>query len=104
MKCFFCSNQDATFHHIFEGTGKRRICEEYHLVIPLCWEHHTGARGYHYLKSRETKEVWRMSIIGVWLNLDYYKTVRAINNRLDRGYLEEHKERLLKIRSSYERD
>lgn len=96
MTCVFGHNH-ATEHHIFPGTGNRKICDDYGVVVPLCCDCHTGRYGYHNLKSKARLERWRVWFCN-YLKLDYELTLLAVNNKSHRGYLEEHKERLLKIR------
>jgi len=41
-ECFFCGRTDETIvpHHCIHGRGFRKLAEEYHLVIPVCFDHH----------------------------------------------------------------
>jgi len=44
--CVICG-RPAQLHHIFFGTANRRKSDRYHLLIPLCMDHHTGERSPH---------------------------------------------------------
>lgn len=34
-ECFVTGSKNVAIHHIFPGTGRRRICEEYGFVVAL---------------------------------------------------------------------
>lgn len=40
-ECYLCRRTDNLHeHHIFEGTGRRRLSEKYGLKVYLCAQHH----------------------------------------------------------------
>ena len=46
--CMVCGvNKYIEYHHVFGGTSKRKISDEYGLIVPLCKLHHTGTNGVH---------------------------------------------------------
>lgn len=48
QKCFICkTNLNLHKHHVFFGTGERKLSEKYNMVCCLCWAHHTGPKGVH---------------------------------------------------------
>lgn len=50
--CFLCgSTNNIEVHHVFFGTGNRKISDKYKLVVPLCAFHHRGGNSVH--QSRE---------------------------------------------------
>lgn len=46
--CIVCGNPEIQIHHIFAGTGRRKISDQYGYIVPLCMEHHTGNTGVHF--------------------------------------------------------
>lgn len=54
--CYICGKPGAEKHHIFFGTGNRKLSDEYGLFVPLCPEHHRGTYGVH---GKEGEEVNR---------------------------------------------
>lgn len=46
-ECIVCGSWNVEDHHIFFGTGKRKISEEYGLKVWLCPTHHRGTNGVH---------------------------------------------------------
>lgn len=46
--CFICdTTRNLQEHHVFFGTGKRKLSEKYGMKVPLCMECHTGGQGAH---------------------------------------------------------
>lgn len=39
-RCAVCGSKDITPHHVISGWANRKWSEKFHLVIPLCMEHH----------------------------------------------------------------
>lgn len=47
-KCFICQSQrNLQEHHIFFGTGNKKLSTKYGLTVPLCIFCHTGDKGVH---------------------------------------------------------
>lgn len=46
--CFVCGSPYVQEHHVFFGTGHRRLSEKYGLKVYLCQKHHTGEEGVHF--------------------------------------------------------
>ena len=46
-ECYICNSPNVELHHIFFGTGNRKISDKYGLVVYLCSEHHRGQSGVH---------------------------------------------------------
>ena len=47
-ECIVCGCQrDLQRHHVYGGVGRRKLSEQYGLVVWLCREHHTGDSGVH---------------------------------------------------------
>lgn len=48
-ECFVCKTTlNLHEHHVFFGTGNRKISEKYGMKVWLCQEHHTGRNGVHF--------------------------------------------------------
>lgn len=48
-ECFVCKTTlNLHEHHVFFGTGNRKISERYGMKVWLCQEHHTGRNGVHF--------------------------------------------------------
>ena len=45
--CYFCGATQVEEHHIFGGSGRRKLSEKYGLKVWLCPEHHRGNNGAH---------------------------------------------------------
>lgn len=53
-KCYICSAETGIHeHHIYFGTGKRKISEEHGFKVWLCQNHHQGTYGVHGTKGHE---------------------------------------------------
>ena len=46
--CYICDRYGTEIHHIFFGTGNRKLSDEYGLVVGLCYNHHRGNEGVHF--------------------------------------------------------
>lgn len=44
--CFVCGRPYPQIHHMMNGANKKKA-EKYGLILPLCANHHTGAKGVH---------------------------------------------------------
>lgn len=59
-KCFLCGRIETEYnrlevHHIFQGRGRRKICDRYGLTVTLCHNcHNEKPYGVHY--NKETAE------------------------------------------------
>lgn len=50
--CYICgTSQNLHRHHIFYGSGNRKLSETDGCVVYLCQAHHTGERGVHFNKK-----------------------------------------------------
>ena len=46
--CYICgTNQNLHWHHVFFGTANHKNSDDYHCLVRLCQEHHTGSKGVH---------------------------------------------------------
>ena len=60
-ECYLCrlfydrSNQNGLHeHHIFEGTGRRKVSDKYGLTVKLCPMHHNASNeGVHFNKEND---------------------------------------------------
>lgn len=56
-KCFLCGRSETEYnrlevHHLFQGRGRRQICDRYGLTVPLCHScHNEPPLGAHYNKE-----------------------------------------------------
>lgn len=46
--CYICGRPREAIHHIFYGTGNRKISDKNGFVVPLCASCHTGQNGVHF--------------------------------------------------------
>ena len=46
-QCLICGSWNIEEHHIFFGTAKRKLSEQYGLKVWLCPTHHRGTNGVH---------------------------------------------------------
>lgn len=47
--CYICGRPKECIHHIYEGTGRRKISDKNGFVIPLCNYHHNMSdEGIHF--------------------------------------------------------
>ena len=54
-RCLLChTEQDLHLHHVFEGTGRRKISDKYGLTVWLCAKHHNMSdEGVHFNRKLE---------------------------------------------------
>lgn len=81
-KCFLCRRYGQTEkHHIFEGSGRRRLSEKYGLWVDLCHRcHNEPPCGVHFNKRRDlvlkaSAQIRAMSYYG-WSEDDFRKHFR----------------------------
>ena len=46
--CIECGRPADAVHHCIYGVANRKLSEKYHLVVGLCYNHHTGQCGVHH--------------------------------------------------------
>lgn len=51
LGCLVCQ-REASLHHVISD-GFKRLTKDHWLIVPLCWEHHQGDKGYHGLGSHD---------------------------------------------------
>lgn len=50
-----CGNPNVVTHHVFYGTGNRKISDDYGLTVFLCGRHHNASmEGVHFNKTLDT--------------------------------------------------
>jgi len=78
IKCCLCGIPADHVHHVFPGTGKRKLCETYEIKVPLCHHCHGLAHG---MKGKfgYSQEVCKEKFCNI-LGIDYNLCLRAINN------------------------
>jgi hypothetical protein len=56
-KCYVCdTTQNLHKHHIYGGTGRRKLSEKYGAVVDLCYRHHNGSNsGVHFNHELDMK-------------------------------------------------
>lgn len=48
-ECYYCgSPYSLEKHHVYSGSGRRKLAEKYGCWCYLCHEHHTGDTGAHF--------------------------------------------------------
>jgi hypothetical protein len=91
-RCCACDFRHAAeMHEPIPGWGKRQVCIDYKIQVPLCRTCHSLAHGKPVsdlspFKGRTQKEIAIMLCENI-LGIDYYMTLRAVNDPFDRGYL-----------------
>lgn len=73
--CYLCGAPAMkTPHHIFNAANKKKS-EKYGLMMPLCFNHHTGAEGVHTIpgKMTETKAFGQKMFELYYPELDFLK-------------------------------
>ena len=45
--CFVCGRYGTEVHHVYFGSGNRKVADRMGLVIGLCYYHHRGNGGVH---------------------------------------------------------
>lgn len=54
--CMVCMKPYPEVHHVIYGNSNRKWSEKYHLVVPLCAEHHRGSDlSPHFCKEFDTE-------------------------------------------------
>ena len=54
--CIECGRSPVQLHHIFGGNKWRQISDSDGLIIPLCFEHHTGGKNaIHFNRQMDLK-------------------------------------------------
>jgi hypothetical protein len=53
--CFICGRYGTEIHHVFFGTGNRKLSDKYGMVVGLCYNHHRGNNGVHFNKELDLK-------------------------------------------------
>ena len=51
--CYICGAPATAMHHIFNAADKKKS-EKYGLMMPLCYNHHTGPEGVHTIPGKMT--------------------------------------------------
>lgn len=66
--CWFCKRTPVCLHHIYEGNGRRQICDREGAWVFLCPHHHnTSNNGVHFNKGmdlilkRECQKRWMIA-------------------------------------------
>ena len=78
-RCLIChTEQDLHCHHVWEGTGRRKISDKYGLTVWLCAKHHNMSdEGVHFnrdldLALKEAAQKKAMEHYG-WTTEDFIK-------------------------------
>ena len=84
-ECFICKTIfNLHRHHVFYGTGNRKISDQDGCVVLLCVDHHTGAHGVHH--NRELDLEIKRKCEAAWL--EYYgKTTADFIRRFGKNYM-----------------
>ena len=107
--CSGCKAVTATLHEIFPGNGRRGICIQYNIQVPLCQVCHDAAHGkytphgfsplHRYRKTHKSRllvldqDAIQEHFCNDILEINYYLTKRAINSRFCRSYIEVEQEK-----------
>lgn len=81
--CFLCGEwHELETHHLLEGTGKRKLCDEDGLTIEICSHCHRAVHdsGWMYHELHEQAEIQ-------WLNQDWNRSIQDFVNRYGKNYL-----------------
>lgn len=84
-ECFFCKTTlNLHRHHVFGGTGNRKISDQDGCVVYLCADHHTGAQGVHTHREKdlELKRICQRA----WMEKNN-KTIEDFISRYGKSYL-----------------
>jgi predicted HNH restriction endonuclease len=56
----------VTEHHVISGKGRRKVCDKYHMVIPLCMKCHEEVHHNRdlYLTFAEMGQKWYEANVG----------------------------------------
>jgi hypothetical protein len=106
--CAGCKGVTNVLHEIFPGDGRRRICIDYNIQVPLCQVCHAAAGGVytphgfsplHRFRKTDKSRVWVLDQDAIAehfckdvLDINYWLALKALNNKLSRGYLEDVKD------------
>lgn len=101
-ECFF---QDCTcggrleLHHVFFGSGRRKISDREGLVVYLCYEHHQGTNGVHgkngdelnYTLKEVAQEAWEEKYMETYPYKNHAKDAarEAFIKMMGRNYLDD---------------
>lgn len=53
--CHVCGMRAVHTHHIYFGSGNRKLSTKYGMTVPLCYEHHEGDSGVHFNRELDLK-------------------------------------------------
>lgn len=53
--CIICGRYGTEIHHVFFGTGNRKLSTRYGLIVGLCYDHHRGSKGVHFNKELDLR-------------------------------------------------
>ena len=53
VTCYICGAHSAEIHHIYFGSGNRKISDNNGFIVPLCHQCHTGNTGVHFDRERD---------------------------------------------------
>ena len=87
--CAMCGKPTRVLHEIFHGRGHRKLAIQYHMQAPLCHLCHTRVHSYAPIES--VPNHWKR-LLCTAMRFDYEKCRLAMNNKAERGYLEQHKQ------------
>ena len=45
--CYVCGRYGTEAHHVYFGSGNRKIADKHGLIVGLCYYHHRGNVGVH---------------------------------------------------------
>lgn len=51
--CLICGKPRHSTHHLLSGIANRQLSDRDKVIIPLCFEHHTGKNGIHHIREFE---------------------------------------------------
>lgn len=55
-ECYICkTTRDIQAHHVFFGSGYRKLSDNYGMVVDLCMSHHTGPQGVHFNRALDLR-------------------------------------------------
>ena len=75
--CYVCKTPlNIHIHHVYEGTGRRKLSDKYGCIIALCARHHNmSSEGVHFNRALDLKIKKEMQkrFNEVYPNLDFIK-------------------------------
>lgn len=84
-ECYIChTTANLHLHHVFYGTGNRKLSDQDGCVVYLCVDHHTGAHGIHTHRDLDLK--LKRTMQTRWME-HYGKTVDDFIRRYGKNYL-----------------